>query len=89
MLGSLAADLTHIYSLLDDMFLMMCTYINCALVPGGPWDLYVGQTDRGVSVYHWNEDTKQLDLVSKFSLSGQVSSHTTHCTPYPFSVIII
>ena len=39
----------------------------------GPWSLCVGCTDRGVAVYHWNEKVKQLDLVDKFSLTGQVS----------------
>jgi len=43
--------------------------------PGGSeskYALYVGNTDRSVVVYQWNNDSKELDVVERYSLPGQV-----------------
>lgn len=54
------------------MIITYCVYFFVSVAPDGNYCLYVANTDRSVVVYRWNEETKHLDMLNRFSLHGQV-----------------
>lgn len=49
-------------------------YSPFTTAPQGVCDLVVGHTDRCLAVYQWCEQSRSLEIVEKFKLSGQVST---------------